>query len=189
MGLNIIMETVSILKNTPRTGWLQCGVPPHEAETVAEHTFEAVSILMAFAFSSDERVDAKKMLIMGIVHDFGEAVSGDIPKGLTEVIGRRIKREAELEIMKNVAASSGLPNILNIFEEYERRKTDEAILVKVADLVSTLRQASIYSKRGYKVDNIIDGYRKELFAVLKKIKDKHLKNMIKDLVDGPSPFL
>ncbi|MEM3403821.1 MAG: HD family hydrolase [Nitrososphaeria archaeon] len=183
MSLNNITDIVSILKNTPRTGWLQCGIPPYEAETVAEHTFEVVSILMTFALSSN-KVDTKRMLIMGVVHDFTESVSGDIPKGFTEVISQRIKKEAEVEIMKSLAKLSKLPEIIKIFEEYERRETDESILVKVADLVSTLRQAKTYSKRGYKVDNIIEGYRKELFTIINRIKDKNLRSMVKNFIEG-----
>ena len=37
------------LKSTPRTGWLQSGVPPAHVESVASHSYRMAMLAMAYA--------------------------------------------------------------------------------------------------------------------------------------------
>lgn len=174
----ILANSVSTLKNIPRTGWLQCGVPLCEAETVAEHTFEVASILAIFSFVMEKKVDKEKMLVMGIIHDLAESEIGDIPRSLADRIGGEVKRKTEMEIIKSLSNSSGLRRLNEVFEEYERRDSQEALLVKAADLLSTIRQATIYSKRGIDVSEIIKSYKDELSRLLRKLDDKNIDAIV-----------
>ena len=174
----ILANSMSALKNIPRTGWLQCGVPLCEAETVAEHTFEVASILAIFSFAIEKKIDKEKMFVMGIIHDIAESEIGDVPKSLTDRIGGEVKHKMEVEIMKSLANSSGLNRLNDVFEEYERRESKEALLVKTADLLSTIRQATVYSKRGIDVSVIIKSYKDELSRLLRKLDDKNIDAIV-----------
>lgn len=182
MNPKFTTETVRTLKNIPRTGWLQRGVPPSIAETVAEHTFEVATILSLVTMHAEDILNAQKMLLMGIIHDWGEAVSGDMPRSLTRKLGKETKKITEKSIMRELSAASGFPEIFKLFEEYEERKSQEAIITKAADLIATLRQASEYAKMGYHVTDIIAGCKKELEEIFKDTKNESIVGLLKSLI-------
>ncbi len=179
MDPRLLADAVKVLKNMPRTGWLQRGVPPSEAETIAEHTFEVVSILVMI--STVTKADSERMLVMGIIHDWGESVTGDIPRSLTERLGRETKSKAEKEVVSELSMLSGFKQLEEIFGEYEARSTREAVYVKVADLLSTLRQAWSYSARGFPVKDIADTCSRELEGLLVTVEEDGVRNIISEL--------
>ena len=181
MDTKVVNETIRILKNIPRTGWLQRGIPPSIAETVAEHSFEVSSILATIAMHTGEPLDTKKILLMGIIHDWVESVAGDIPRSLTRKLGKETKKVTEKRIMQELSAISGFPEVFKLFEEYEEQRTQESIVAKAADLIATLRQAIEYAEMNYRVDDIIDSCQKELDDIMKKIKDDSIIRLLKNL--------
>ncbi len=180
MDPRVLTDNVGILKNIPRTGWLQRGIPPAVAETVAEHSFEVAAILAVVAMEA-EGLDKEKMLLIGILHDWGEAVAGDIPRSLTKRLGKRTKSDAERKIMGELAEASGFGAVRDIFEEYEGRASPEAVVAKIADVLSTLRQARAYLARGYRVEDIEAGCVEELAELMGRVKDKRLKAILESL--------
>ena len=155
MDPKILIDTSSTLKNLPRTGWLQRGIPAAVAETVAEHSFEVTSILSVIALEGGKGLHNQKLLLMGTVHDWGEAIAGDIPRSLTMRLGKEVKSNAERKIVRELSAASGSRALSDLFEEYEEGKSQEAVVAKVADLISTMRQARAYAEGGYHVEDII----------------------------------
>lgn len=181
MQPKILTDNAAILKNIPRTGWLQRGIPPAIAETVAEHSFEVASILAVVAMEAKGRLDTERLLLMGIIHDWGEAVAGDIPRSLTRRLGKGAKSEAERKIMGELAEASGFASVRALFEEYEGRGSPEAVVAKVADILSTLRQARAYLARGYKVEDIEEGCVEELAGLMAKVEDRRLRKFLEGL--------
>ena len=182
MDPKILTDNATILKNIPRTGWLQRGVPPAVAETVAEHSFEVASILAIIAMESGSGLNKEKLLLMGTIHDWGEAVAGDIPRSLTTRLGKGTKSRAEREIMNELSDASGIANLAKIFEEYEERRTDEAVIAKIADVLSTQRQAAAYAQSGYLVQDILDGCKEELDGLIGRIKDRKILGIFDKLI-------
>ncbi len=182
MNLKIIADMVAILKNIPRTGWLQKGIPPYEAETVAEHTFEVASIATILSLKVDGEIDKAKMLEMSIIHDISEASIGDIPKALTDRLGKKAKIETEQETIEELSRSSGLIEFKSLFDEYVNRKSREAILVKISDLTATIRQAKIYRDRGFPVQEILESCEEELDELLKVLSNEHVNQVIDELI-------
>lgn len=182
MDPRVLTDNVGILKNIPRTGWLQRGIPPSVAETVAEHSFEVASILAVVAMEAEGRLDTEKLLLMGILHDWGEAVAGDIPRSLTKRLGKKAKSKAETKIMGELAEASGFGGVRTLFEEYEGKGSPEAVVAKVADVLSTLRQARAYLARGYGVEDIEAGCVEELAELMERVKDRRLKAVLQSLV-------
>ena len=182
MDPKILTDNATVLKNIPRTGWLQRGVPPAVAETVAEHSFEVASILAVIALGSGGSLNREKLLLMGTIHDWGEAVAGDIPRSLTTRLGKGAKSRAEREIIDELSTASGVAKLADLFNEYENRRSDEAVITKIADVLSTLRQAEAYARSGYPVQDILEGCRKELDGLIPGVKDAKAKETIAKMV-------
>jgi len=76
--INLIQE-VERLKFIPRLGWTYYGIK--FPESVAEHSFLVVFLSLIVGLlllKRGENVDLKKILIMAIIHELGEARIGDI---------------------------------------------------------------------------------------------------------------
>lgn len=144
----IFIQRAENLKNTIRRSVTSQGRP----ESSAEHSWRLA--LMALVFEDElPGLDACKILKLCLVHDLGEAISGDIPaimqKGGTD--------KAEKEWQDFLELTSVLPEpvrtrLLNLWEEYENAASPEAALVKGLDKLETLVQHN----QGQKVQNLID---------------------------------
>lgn len=178
MELAFILEVAEVLRNFPRTGWLQRGIPVSECETVAEHTYEVISIIVAIAMLRRTDLSNEKMLLMGAIHDWPEGITSDIPRNYADKIGRGLKGRIELEIMSDLSSKAGVECLGKLFEEYLARETPESIVVKVADVLATLRVARQYSKRGYDVADLIESCEKELEEAIPRIHDKGLQHLL-----------
>lgn len=180
MNIKAVTKATRILKNMPRTGWLQKEIPAYDAETVAEHTFEVAIITLAFALKLDNKIDREKVLTMSLVHDLSESVLGDTPKALTERLNEKVKCMIESESIKKITGSE---EIRKIFEEYANGESLEAKIVKIADKLSTILQAKNYGNRGYKVDEIIETTKTELLETIKQLGDKNIVETVHDLIE------
>ncbi|MEM0053070.1 MAG: HD family hydrolase [Nitrososphaeria archaeon] len=180
MDVKAVTKATRILKNMPRTGWLQKEIPSHEAETVAEHTFEVALITLAFALKLNDKIDREKALTMALVHDLSESVLGDTPKALTERLSEKVKHMIECETVKNITGSE---DIRKIFEEYANGESLEAKIVKIADKLSTILQAKNYRNRGYNVDEIVETTKIDLLEALKRLEDKNIVETVHNLIE------
>jgi putative hydrolase of HD superfamily len=178
----VLIDSAAVLKNIPRTGWLQRGVPPAVAETVAEHSFDVASILSVIAMVSEDHIAGEKLLLMGTIHDWGEAVAGDIPKSLTLRLKEDSKSRIERSIMDGLSSASGVGKLTKVFQEYEERTSDEALVAKIADVLSTQRQAACYIRRGYPVQDIFDGCKEELEGLIPRVRDERIREVIRILL-------
>lgn len=125
------------LKDTTR----HCYTTKGRHESVAEHTW--MMTLMAF-FMRDEfpEADMDKVIRMCIIHDLGEAFTGDIP-----VFEKTdANEETEEKLLYNWVSS--LPEnykeeMLSLYEEMAERKTLEAKIYKAIDSLEALVQHNI----------------------------------------------
>ncbi|QRM30657.1 HD domain-containing protein [Microvirga sp. VF16] len=124
------------LKSTLRSGYTSTGRP----ESVAEHTWRLC--LMALVFSDEfENIDPLRLIKLCIVHDLGEALSGDIPAVLqTEDFNKSTQERADLEVLTKALHPTKRAEILDLWEEYEAASSPEAILAKGLDKLETILQ-------------------------------------------------
>jgi putative hydrolases of HD superfamily len=124
------------LKSTLRSGYTSTGRP----ESTAEHTWRLC--LMALVFSDEfENIDLLRLIKLCIVHDLGEALSGDIPAVLqTEGSGKSAQERADLEVLTKTLLPTKRAEILVLWEEYEAASSPEAILAKGLDKLETILQ-------------------------------------------------
>ncbi|MCS6940387.1 MAG: HD domain-containing protein, partial [Roseiflexus sp.] len=119
-----LAERIISLKLLPRTGWLQRGVTA--AESVADHSFGIAALALVFT-AADDSFDRERVLALALVHDFAEALLGDLPLSARRLIGEAAKRDAERRAMAELcAALPGGDRLMLLWEEYAAGETREA---------------------------------------------------------------
>lgn len=128
------LEKTEKLKCNTRHSWTSTG----RHESVAEHSWQLA--LMAYLLKDEfPELDISKVMLMGLVHDFGEAITGDIPA---------FEKTGEDEITEEAAVSallSGLPDeqreeLTGLFAEMNAQESGEARLYKALDKLEALIQ-------------------------------------------------
>ena len=138
------------LKALYRQGWLHHGVPKEHCETVAEHSMGVALLALFLADEYFPELDKGRLILMGLLHDFGEIYAGDIVPGK---ISLEEKHALERKSVERVFLR--LPkgrDYLAIWEEFEAQATPEARLMKEIDRLEMGLQASIYEQEGF--DNL-----------------------------------
>ena len=122
------------LKCNTRHNWTTNG----RQESVAEHSWR-LAVLAMMMEDDFPQLDMNKVIRMCLIHDWGEAVTGDIPAFIKTEADEEKEADAIEALLKNLpeTISSGF---LTMFEEMSDLTTDEAILVKALDKTETLIQ-------------------------------------------------
>jgi len=149
MDVTAVLDTLlygNQLKRTPRTGWVQRGVP--HAEDVAAHSFGVVFVALILAPLVDEAIDLGKALAMAALHDLPEGLTTDIPTPAWQYMPPGIKtsveRQAMMTMLDGVAFAAPL---LAWWEELHTAVTPEAHLVHDADKLDMFIQAVMYQEQ------------------------------------------
>ena len=122
------------LKCNTRHNWTTNG----RQESVAEHSWRLAVLAMLMEEDFPE-LDMNKVIRMCLIHDWGEAVTGDLPAFIKTEADEETEADAIEALLKNLpeTISSGF---LTMFKEMSDLTTDEAILVKALDKTETLIQ-------------------------------------------------
>lgn len=127
------LRVMERLKDAPRHCWTTGG----RRESVAEHSWRVslMAMLMADEFPG---VDIDRVIRMCLVHDIGEAITGDIPTFMKTDADRAVEgREVE-------ALIGGLPapwpeTLGALFREMDAQQTPEARLYKALDRMEAIQ--------------------------------------------------
>jgi len=135
-----LLETLSVaehLKDATR----HCYTKGGRHESVAEHSW--MMTLMAF-FMKDEfpEVDMDKVIKMCIIHDLGEAFTGDIPT-FEKTQAHEVKEEELLYRWVKSLPENYAAEMLSLYEEMAKRETVEAKVYKAIDGLEALIQHNI----------------------------------------------
>jgi len=135
-GLLAFLRAAESLKHTTRTSWTSAGVH----ETVAAHTWRLC--LMALVMSPYlPGVDLNRLLRICLVHDLGEAISGDISAVLQVGAPSKSEQErADLEELLKPLPAALRAEFVSLWEEYEQASTPEARVAKGLDKLETILQ-------------------------------------------------
>ncbi len=141
------------LKRLERTGWTLRGLP-NGTESVASHSFGVgvTAMLLADVFvSRGIDVDVQKVLRMALLHDWAETRVGDMPRTAGDYFGKEVRKKAETSAFGDVVSElADAQTYLELYHDYEERKSLEARLVKVADVVDLLIEALALERAGYR---------------------------------------
>lgn len=153
-------------------------------ESVAEHSW--MMTLMAF-FIRDEfpEVDMNKVIRMCIIHDLGEAFTGDIPTFI-----KTEKDEENEEILLSNWVKSLPPNyskeMIDLYEEMKELKTSEAKIYKAIDGLEALVQhnfsdLSTWNSREYELNKTYADDKVSFSDYLIKLRQEIREDTLKKL--------
>ncbi len=128
------LSRLEALKCSVRHGWTSSG----RRESVAEHTFRLAAAAYILRDSFPE-LDMERVLRMAVVHDWGEAVTGDIPTFYKSEEDSSVEREAIGGLL------SRLPDGVReeserLFREFETGGTAEGRLCRALDKLEAVLQ-------------------------------------------------
>ena len=140
MDARTLIDALSVaerLKDTTR----HCYTKNGRHESVAEHSW--MMALMAF-FMKDEfpEVDMDKVIKMCIIHDLGEAFTGDIPT-FEKTEGNEKTEEELLYHRVHTLPENYATEMIALYDEMAKRETIEAKVFKAIDSLEALIQHNI----------------------------------------------
>jgi putative hydrolases of HD superfamily len=110
----------------------------------SEHMFRVAWIALIIA-SREGVTDHEKILKMALVHDIPESRAGDL-----DYLSRQyVQRDQEKGILDMLGGTSLEPNLIDIWQEYERRDCIEAKIVKDADNLDVDFELAEQAARGH----------------------------------------
>jgi len=129
------------LKTTLRHSWTN---DSGRQESVAEHSWMICLVAMLLFEKIAIPLDRTKVLKMLIIHDLGEAITGDIPLSHQQgSFDRATKLEAERsamqEMLQNLSPETK-KELMDLWEESEARETIESKFAKSIDVVEACIQ-------------------------------------------------
>lgn len=169
-------QEINKLKRIKRSGWVVDKVK--NPESIAEHLFRTA--VMCMFLGDPKRLDLNKALKMALIHDIAEARIGDIitywryPKAVP--VKEKAKRE-EKAIVEMASGLEGGKDLLELWKEFEDRRTEEARFVKQVEKLEMALQALEYEKEGYVIS---DHYFQEAGEL---IKDPRLRMLLRKVLD------
>ena len=126
------LNVIEKLKCNTRHSWTSCG----RQESIAEHSWR-LAVMALLTVGEFPEVDTEKLIKMCLIHDFGEAVTGDIPAFL------KTKCDEEAEDLAVADLLKLLPDDLStefagLFLEMTALDTPEAKLFRALDNLEAL---------------------------------------------------
>jgi 5'-deoxynucleotidase len=136
------------LKRLDRTGWTLRGLP-NGTESVASHSFGVSVTAMLLTDKLSARgivIDVEKVLRIALLHDWAETRVGDMPRTATLYFGSEARKQAETAAFTDIVG--GDARYVELYNDYERRESLEARLVKAADILDLLIQVLALERGG-----------------------------------------
>lgn len=126
------LNGIEKLKCTLRHSWTSSG----RQESVAEHSWR-LAVMAMLCKDEYPDIDIDKVIKMALIHDFGEAVTGDIPAFLKTKHDETVEREAVYCLLSELPC--GLQKeFVALFDEMNAMQTNEAKLFKSLDNMEAL---------------------------------------------------
>jgi len=135
-GTLAFVRAAESLKYMTRTSWTSDG----SQETVAAHSWRLclMALVLAPHFPG---IDVGKLLRICLVHDLGEAISGDISAALqVSVPNKSAQERADLEQLVQPLPDTVRADLVALWDEYEAASSPEARLAKGLDKLETILQ-------------------------------------------------
>ena len=126
------LNKIEKLKCNTRHSWTSSG----RQESVAEHSWRLAVMAMLCADEYPD-LDINKIIKMCLVHDFGEAITGDIPAFL-KTAQNESEEDRAVEKLLSELPTNFRHELQALFDEMNARETQEAKLFKSLDNLEAL---------------------------------------------------
>jgi putative hydrolase of HD superfamily len=135
-GVLTFLRAAERLKTVTRSGWTSEG----QQESVAEHTWR-LCLMAMLLYSNAPGIELARLLKMCLIHDLGEAISGDVPAPAQKAGVIKAAQERTDLLQLTASLPSTLQNeIIELWDEYETASSPEAKLAKGLDKLETILQ-------------------------------------------------
>ena len=134
------------LKDTIRKGVLVWNAKRERLESVAEHVYGVQMLAIAIYYQFGYKLDLNKVIYMLVIHELEEIEIGDLAfyETTKEDKLKKGKNATDL-ILKDLV---GKEEISNLLDEYNERKTEEAIFAYHCDKLDCDVQMKLYDQEG-----------------------------------------
>jgi putative hydrolase of HD superfamily len=130
------VQAAERLKDTLRSGVTAQG----RQESTAEHCWRLCLLVCLFENELDD-ADVLRVLKLCLIHDVGEAISGDSPApAQREEDDRRARERADMKQLCAALPADLRSDMLSLWDEYADGATPEAVLAKGFDKIETMLQ-------------------------------------------------
>lgn len=135
------------LKEKIRTGWIDVKINKDRLESVAEHIYGTLILAIVIDSEYDIKLNMGKILKMLTIHELEEILMPDytIRAKITPEERKIQGKKAVKQIIKGLLKETEIEDLLNEFNE---RKTKEAIFCYHIDKIECDFQAKIYDLQG-----------------------------------------
>lgn len=134
------------LKDTIRKGPIVWNAKRTRIESVAEHIYGTQMLALAIYYQFDYKLDIMKVLYMLAIHELEEIEIGDLAFFETTEEEKLINGKIATDyILQNFL---GKDDISNLLDEYNNRKTKEAIFAHHCDKLECDIQMKLYNQEG-----------------------------------------
>lgn len=134
----------SKLKDLIRTGWKDWNVNRKRVESVAEHIYGVQMLALAIYSEYKYDIDINKVIKMIAIHELEEIEIGDIT---LFAISREDKRNmGKAAVLKVLEPLTGKDELINLINEFEERKTKEALFAYYCDKLECDIQSKLYDE-------------------------------------------
>ena len=116
-------------------------------ENDAEHSWTIVLMAVLFQEYANVKIDLTKVMIMLLIHDIVEVDAGDTFLYAKERESAHVKEETAAKRLFGILEADQRDYFLELWKEFEERKTDEAKFAAVFDRIEPLLQN--YLNEGY----------------------------------------
>lgn len=122
------------LKNNTRHSWTSTG----RRESVAEHTWRMTT--MAWLLRDNfPGIDMNQVMLMCLVHDWGEALTGDVPS-FYKTADHDDAEDAAVEVLLADLPEKDRAELEPLFEAFNKQNTPEARLARALDKLEVVIQ-------------------------------------------------
>ena len=168
------LSVIEKLKCNTRHSWTSSG----RAESVAEHSWR-LAIMALLCTDEFPKLDINKVIKMCLIHDFGEALTGDVPSFWKTDEHEEEERRA-IESLLGRLPEQLRSELGALFAEMEAKETQEAKLYKALDNMEAVvshneAPISTWIPREYE-ENLIYGEENAAFSAW----TKKLREVLKD---------
>ena len=121
------LDKIEKLKCNTRHSWTSSG----RHESVAEHSWR-LAVMAILCADEYPEIDINKVIKMCLIHDFGEAITGDVPS-FWKTEAQESKEDDAIKSLLSSLPCGLESNLVGLFDEMNARVTPEAKLFKSLD--------------------------------------------------------
>lgn len=133
-------QEICKLKHVLRRGFI-IKKTPGRIESDAEHCFSFIMLALEIMSKNNLKLDQLKVIKMIAYHELGEIDAGDIT--IHDNVPKEEKYQKELACIERLAKEYNMPEIKDLWIEFEENKTPEAKFVKLLDRYDAVLYAEV----------------------------------------------